>query len=206
MFGLHHTAFALVSPDPQEIIRLVNEQRTARGLNVFKENEALNKAAELKAKEIANLGSLVHTKAPSGTQWWNTAQSGYYFQSIGENLAANIPDPSTLVMDWINSPVHSVNILNPLYTEIGVATVPGIFRGSAGSYTVEYTAIPKTAIELTISTSDTSAKPVKISIKNSYSQAELAEANENAKNLQIQAIIKQLMVLMDLYLRMISSN
>lgn len=206
MLGLHHTAFAIVSPDPQEIIRLVNEQRTARGLTLFKENEALNKAAELKAKEIANLGSLVHTQAPLGTQWWNTAQSGYFFQSIGENLAANISDPSTLVMDWINSPIHSVNILNPLYSDIGVATVPGVFRGTAGSYTVEYTAIPKAVIELTISTSGTSAKPVKISIKNSYSQAELIEANENARNLQIEAIIKQLMMLMNVYLTMISSN
>ncbi len=137
---LHVLAFA---PEPNEVIKFINAVRVSHNLPVFTESVALDKAAEVKAQGIANLGVLVHTEAPAGTEWQNTMDAGYVFQKIGENLATNISDPETLVNAWMNSPAHRVNILNPTFTDIGVATVPGVFGGTAGSYTVEYTASPR---------------------------------------------------------------
>jgi uncharacterized protein YkwD len=42
-------------------------------------------------------------------------------QNLGENIAMGQPNVDTAVRTWMNSPGHRANILNPSYTQIGVA-------------------------------------------------------------------------------------
>jgi uncharacterized protein YkwD len=46
---------------------------------------------------------------------------GYTYATIGENIAYNYPGAPEVVTGWMNSAGHKANILNPGFTEIGIA-------------------------------------------------------------------------------------
>jgi uncharacterized protein YkwD len=56
--------------------------------------------------------------------------AGYRFLSYGENIAAGQRSPTDAIADWMTSPGHRSNILNPSFTEIGV----GIVASPGGGY------------------------------------------------------------------------
>jgi hypothetical protein len=58
--------------------------------------------------------------------------AGAHFRSVAENLAI-APDPQALEQEWMHSPLHRANILNPQMNGIGVALV----RQGANYYAVE---------------------------------------------------------------------
>src|SRR5512135_1705084 len=47
--------------------------------------------------------------------------AGYNGSYLGENIAFNYPDANAVMVGWRNSPDHRANILNPNFTQIGVA-------------------------------------------------------------------------------------
>ncbi len=126
-----------------DIIAQVNNERVLHGLPVFKQSISLSEAANLKVKNIASRGVLEHTQAPQGTLWWPLQSAGYSYEAAGENLSEGIEDVNQLVFLWMNSSKHRINILNPEYSEIGVAVTQGVYKGEKVSFVVEYTAKPK---------------------------------------------------------------
>lgn len=146
IWGIPHSAkaeTAPIMPDAKVIVAFVNDARKGAGLPVFNVNPALMQAALLKAQSLAPTGTLTHTTAAPGVMWWPLAQAKYNYQAAGENLAVDILDPQTLVNDWMNSPAHKANILNPLYTDIGIGVAEGMYEGEKTDFVVEYTAEPK---------------------------------------------------------------
>jgi hypothetical protein len=104
----------------QQVVELTNEERAQNGLPPLKENTELNYAADQYAEQMSESGVLSHT-GPDGSQPWDRAEAvGYEAQTMGENIAAGQKTPEQVVADWMNSPGHRANILNPKYTEIGV--------------------------------------------------------------------------------------
>lgn len=102
-----------------EIIRLVNQERTSRGLNkLTSSNVSLSKAADVRAREQASLFS--HTR-PSG-QKWSTVLSDYSvsYKTAGENVAYGQRTPSEVMQSWMNSSGHRANILGENFSQIGV--------------------------------------------------------------------------------------
>ena len=66
-------------------------------------------------------------RTPDGRQPWAFMQAaGYAFQSAGENLAKGFDNERDLQRAWMKSRGHRANILNPLFTEIGVADANGV--------------------------------------------------------------------------------
>jgi uncharacterized protein YkwD len=113
-----------------EILRLVNRERTARGLNALVRSAVLEFQATQYACEMIEYAFFDHVNPQTGSRLRDRAeQFGYHYQAIGENLAAGQPTPARAMQDWMNSPGHRDNILNPDYTELGVAYRLG------GSYT-----------------------------------------------------------------------
>ncbi|MNR50485.1 Cysteine-rich secretory protein family protein [compost metagenome] len=49
------------------------------------------------------------------------------FRYAGENIAKGQRTPEEVVKDWMNSPGHRKNILNPHYTMIGVGYFSGLW-------------------------------------------------------------------------------
>ena len=67
--------------------------------------------------------------SPSGkSPWVWFKEAGYSYVYAGENLAKDFGDTSRMMSAWMASPTHKDNIVNPKYTEIGLAVVPGTIQ------------------------------------------------------------------------------
>ena len=107
----------------QEILDLVNRDRSSHGLATLTLNPTLNLAASEKASDMLTENYFAHT-SPSGISpwhWFKTA--GYNYSFAGENLAEGYADASVLEKSWMASPSHRANILSPNYSEVGLAVV-----------------------------------------------------------------------------------
>ena len=58
------------------------------------------------------------------------ARAGYEWTAIGENIAKGQPTPAEVMADWMTSPGHCANILEPLFESQGVG-----FHGSGDVWT-----------------------------------------------------------------------
>lgn len=109
-----------------EVLRLVNQERAANGLNPVVNNDVLALEAANYACELIEYDFFAHVNpVTGGTLRDRAAQFDYEFQVIGENLAAGQQSPQRAMRDWMNSPGHRENILHPDFTELGVAVKLG---------------------------------------------------------------------------------
>ena len=123
--------------DQKKMIELTNQERSKKGLPSVSENEALNKAAALKAQNMIDENYWAHF-APSGkTPWDFILGSGYKFTYAGENLAKNFQESDDVVSAWMTSPTHRDNLLNPKYQDIGIAVVDGVLNGQRTTLIVQ---------------------------------------------------------------------
>ena len=102
----------------QEVLQLVNVERTNAGLKPLQLSSDLNYFADVRAKELPTLFS--HTR-PDGTSCFTAVKVSYKY--IGENIAAGQPTPAEVVEGWMNSPGHRANILSSKYTQMGIGYV-----------------------------------------------------------------------------------
>lgn len=103
----------------QQVIDLVNDERSKAGLSAVTEATDVSAAAAIRAQEITS--NFSHTR-PDGT-YYNTVldQSGISYWGSGENIAYGQRTPAEVMNGWMNSQGHRANILNASYTKIGVA-------------------------------------------------------------------------------------
>ncbi|PIS38944.1 MAG: hypothetical protein COT34_01075 [Candidatus Nealsonbacteria bacterium CG08_land_8_20_14_0_20_43_11] len=112
------------------LTELTNKDRQALGLAVLKENPLLDQAAYQKAKDMLEKGYFSH-KSPEGKSSWQWIKEvNYDYQYAGENLAIGFLDSEEVYQAWFSSPTHKTNLLNPRYSEIGIAVLKGDFQGS----------------------------------------------------------------------------
>mgnify|MGYP000872805523 FL=1 len=120
-----------------------NKERLAQDLSELTENELLKDAAQLKANEMAEKGFFSHV-GPDGKQpWAYLDEVGYKYAAAGENLAVNFVHSKEVHKAWMNSPTHKANIIQPKFTEIGIATAKGIYKGQEVVFVVQFFAKPK---------------------------------------------------------------
>lgn len=123
--------------DQKRLIELTNQERAKKGLSSVTENEALDKAAQMKAQNMLSENYWAHF-APSGkTPWDFILGSGYKFTYAGENLAKNFYNSDEVVVAWMNSSTHRDNLLNPKYQDIGIAVVEGVLNGQQTTLIVQ---------------------------------------------------------------------
>jgi Cysteine-rich secretory protein family len=114
-----------------------NQSRVANDVPPLTENPLLDEAAKEKANDMATNNYFAHT-SPSGlSPWYWFEQVGYGFTYAGENLAVNFTDSQDVTNAWMNSTEHRENILNPNFTQIGMATATGTYEGHPAVYVVE---------------------------------------------------------------------
>lgn len=141
------------SAKPQEgsltisgIIAETNSFRRQHRLPPLQMSEELNSAARAKLHDIFSQNYFAHV-SPSGkgVSYW-VEQAGYDSAIVGENLAlGNFLDDTDLVKGWMNSPGHRENILNPRFTDIGVAVGKGDVEGAYVWVAVQILAKPMSA-------------------------------------------------------------
>ncbi len=103
-----------------EVVRLTNIVRTQNGLKALSVNLQLQQAAQTQSQNLAFLDFFNHTGLDGLQPWDRAVNAGYNYQAIGENIAAGQLTPAEVVQAWVDSPSHLENILNPVFTEIGV--------------------------------------------------------------------------------------
>lgn len=123
--------------DQKKLIELTNIERQKKGLSPVSENQALDKAAVLKAQNMFAENYWAHF-APSGKSPWDfILGSGYKFTYAGENLAKNFYQSDDVVAAWMASTTHRDNLLNPKYKDIGIAVVEGVLDGQQTTLVVQ---------------------------------------------------------------------
>lgn len=113
-----------------QVVQLVNQERTSRGLKALSVDSALTNTATLKSQDMAKLGYFDHTSPTYGSPFDMMKQYGISYRTAGENIAMGQTSPQQVMTGWMNSEGHRANILNSSFTKIGV----GIARNSNGTY------------------------------------------------------------------------
>lgn len=115
--------------DEREVFRLVNVSRMVLqvcgsermgAVPQLRWNDQLRDAARAHSRHMARRGFFDHV-APNGSTPADRAEdAGYPTRSVGENIAAGQPTPSSVMESWMDSPGHCRNIMDGGYTELGV--------------------------------------------------------------------------------------
>ncbi len=114
------------------VLQLTNETRRKHGLPTLEPDEVLSAAARKYSDDLlkGNFFSHINPEGKGPQQRLDEeqpARQGYAYR-VGENIAAyskmdysDLKIMARMVMDgWMTSPGHRQNILNPLYTHLGV--------------------------------------------------------------------------------------
>ncbi|WP_250675189.1 CAP domain-containing protein [Paraclostridium ghonii] len=104
----------------KEVLDLVNNERTSRGLQPLKFNSELSKVATLKSQDMIDNNYFDHTSPTYGSPFDMMKKFGISYTSAGENIAMGQKTPQEVMNAWMNSEGHRKNILNPNFTELGV--------------------------------------------------------------------------------------
>ena len=113
-----------------EIFRIVNQQRIIHGLTPLRLHRKLTKVARMHSGNMVAQGFFSHTDKQGRTPFDRLDQ---YLPELGwraaaENIAFNYGNTaeeaaSNLMVSWMNSPGHRVNILSSNFTDIGIGVV-----------------------------------------------------------------------------------
>lgn len=115
-----------VPAELQQVLDLVNAERTSRGLVPVRFSTELNAAALAHTRRQASDGAMYHTDPRDGSSPGDRiTRTGYEFSTWAENVAVGYATPAAVMNGWMTSAGHCKNILNPAFTEIGVGFVTG---------------------------------------------------------------------------------
>ncbi len=147
-----------------DVISQTNAQRMLLGLPPLKESRLLDQAAYLKAQDMFNKQYWAHV-SPEGVEPWSFfKQVGYEYRYAGENLAKDFATTESMVLAWMKSPKHKENIINPHYTQIGVAVKNGVLNGVETTLVVQMFGSPRNGLPSLASGDETTqSNPAKLS-------------------------------------------
>ncbi|SNT47236.1 uncharacterized protein, YkwD family [Bacillus sp. OK838] len=117
----------------QQVLRLVNEERSKSGLPSLEMDTAVSNIANMKSEDMRDNNYFNHTSPNYGSPFDMMKSFGIGYKYAGENIAAGQPSADAVMKSWMNSPGHKANILNKNYTHIGIGHATG------GKYTHYWT-------------------------------------------------------------------
>jgi uncharacterized protein YkwD len=124
------------------VLQLVNAARAQErkcgrqsfaAASALKPSTVLASAAAAHARDMAQHSELTHTGSDGSKPADRITRAGYAWRASGENVAAGQRDADAVVAAWLQSPGHCANIMEPNFTEMGVAFAlapganPGIY-------------------------------------------------------------------------------
>lgn len=135
----------------REVLALVNAARAQPrrcGTQPFAASPPLAAAASLEAvarehaDDMARRGYFDHTGADGSSPPQRVTRGGYAWTIAGENLALGRMTAREAVDGWLASPGHCANIMDPRFTETGIALAAGRER-ERPTYWVQTFAAPQ---------------------------------------------------------------
>jgi uncharacterized protein YkwD len=127
---------------------LINRVRTRSGLHALAFNAELRDSASGHSDSMVTHHYFAH-EGPGGSMDSRITRTGYLHHagafSVGENIGggrgARYGSPMAVFEEWMHSPPHRANILDPSFRDAGVGVARGYpMGGAAGSatYTVDF--------------------------------------------------------------------
>lgn len=147
------------------VVSLTNDERTDEGLPLLVRNQQLERAAQLKAEDMAKEGYYAHVSPDGETPMHWADMAGYKYRLIGENLVVERNNATDVVSAFMGSPGHRANILRSDYTEMGVGVANGKYKGKDTTFVVQLFAAPTVAaakptpVQTVTKASEEAAKP-----------------------------------------------
>lgn len=128
-----------------EALRLINERRAAGAScgaqGVFAPATAVAWQAQLTAaayghsRDMADNNYFSHTGSNGSTLSTRVTETGYGWSALGENIAGGQGSVSEVIAAWMGSDGHCANLMNPRFTEFGLACA----RNDASRYRIYWT-------------------------------------------------------------------
>lgn len=106
----------------QKLFDLTNQARSDHGLQPLQWDAALAAAARAHAQKMVDQRSLSHQLPDEADLAARAGQAGAHFHTIAENIAMG-PGADAVQKQWLNSPPHRANILDPALDHIGIGVV-----------------------------------------------------------------------------------
>jgi len=132
-----------VPPGPtfeDQLIALINTERSSRGLGTLKKSDLLAQVAEAHSKDMRDRDFFSHTNPDGLGPLDRLDNAGYKYVSAWENIGSGQSTAQEAFDDWMASPTHKAIMLKPGLTEIGIGYVAG---GTMGHYWTGLFALPK---------------------------------------------------------------
>lgn len=83
--------------------------------------ERLSQAAQAHARDMARHSRLAHEGSDGSTPADRATRAGYAWRTVAENVAAGPTTPEEVMAGWLASPGHCENLMDPRFTEMGIA-------------------------------------------------------------------------------------
>jgi uncharacterized protein YkwD len=109
--------------------RLINRERTKRGLPKLMTSRILTATAQRWSRLMADMGSVAHAYGPTDALA-EIRRSGYPNSWVGQNLFAGRETPAEAVAAWLESDGHRETMLSRHFTELGI----GLFVDADSRY------------------------------------------------------------------------
>lgn len=87
----------------------------------LKLSAALGDAALAHTLDMTTRNYFDHSGADGSTPASRVTRAGYGWSVVGENIASGVATPEEAVQGWLQSPAHCENLMDPRFTEMGVA-------------------------------------------------------------------------------------
>ncbi|MGP3976488.1 sigma-70 family RNA polymerase sigma factor [Streptomyces sp. 8N114] len=106
----------------EQVLALVNTERTKAGCRPLKLDDRLTRAAQLHSEDMSANHYFNHT-SQDGRSFSDRAKAQGYQSPGGENIARGQSSPKDVMSAWMNSEGHRANILNCNLTTMGLGLV-----------------------------------------------------------------------------------
>lgn len=167
---------------PTMLVQMTNQDRIASGMRPLAVSPTLERAAYLKVQDMVANNYFAHTSPAGVSPWYWFREVGYTFRFAGENLAVNFTESTDVQQAWLNSPAHRANVLNPNFTEMGIATAYGRYKGVNTAYVVELFGTPAVSQQAAVAPSTPVASASIVSQGSSFAGPRVA--GESTETLQ----------------------
>ena len=128
---------------PGAVFSLTNSERTDEGVAPLTRNSKLDRAAQMKAEDMAEKGYYAHVSPEGLTPMHWVDRAGYSYLMVGENLVVNRDSAREVVDAFMGSSGHRTNILRSDFTEIGVGVAQGTYKNKDATFIVQIFAKPR---------------------------------------------------------------
>jgi uncharacterized protein YkwD len=125
-----------------EVLGLINDERTAAGLEAYTIDSKLQAAARIHSTDMACNRFFSHTGSDGSSTSDRISAQGYQWTNVGENIFTtnntSSAAPQLAVDWWMASPPNRANILDEQFTDIGIGYIHVQNNPNGGHFTIVF--------------------------------------------------------------------